>query len=222
MENSSCWKVGLRIQLPSTRPTRTAAMGPFHGTARQAERGRGGQSTPSMSASFSWSADSTVHEDLDFVLESLREERPDGAVDHAAGEDLLVRGPALALEEPARDLARGVGLLAIFDREREEGKRGDVGETVTAARTTVSPKRTSAEPAACLARRPDSMISGRPANCVSIRCTLLTFAMFGTRQYDAGAPGSSRGARGGSRQVSGGDPAARSARGRSPRSLRRR
>ncbi len=29
-----------------------------------------------------------------------------------------------------------------------------LGETVTAARTIVSPKRTRAEPAACLARRP--------------------------------------------------------------------
>ncbi len=35
LENSSCWKVGLRIQLPSTRPTRTAASGPFHGTVER-------------------------------------------------------------------------------------------------------------------------------------------------------------------------------------------
>ena len=39
---SSCWKVGLRIQLPSTRPTRTAAIGPFHGTVDSAQRGRRG------------------------------------------------------------------------------------------------------------------------------------------------------------------------------------
>src|SRR5947209_4248644 len=31
-ENSSCWNVGFKIQAPSTRPTRTAAMGPFQGT----------------------------------------------------------------------------------------------------------------------------------------------------------------------------------------------
>src|SRR6185295_2592496 len=66
------------------------------------------------------------HEDLHFVLEPFREERPDGPVDQARGQDLVIRRPALALEEPARDLARGVGLLAIFDGEGEERKGGDV------------------------------------------------------------------------------------------------
>ena len=50
--SSSCWKVGFRIQAPSTRPTRTAAIGPFQGTfdmARAAEAAV----TPSTSASFS-------------------------------------------------------------------------------------------------------------------------------------------------------------------------
>jgi hypothetical protein len=31
-EYSSCWNVGLRIQLPCTRPTRTPAIGPAKGT----------------------------------------------------------------------------------------------------------------------------------------------------------------------------------------------
>jgi len=56
--NSSCWNVGFRIHAPSTRPTRTAATGPFQGTldiVRAAEAAV----TPSTSASFSWSADST-------------------------------------------------------------------------------------------------------------------------------------------------------------------
>jgi hypothetical protein len=59
VENSSCWKVGLRIQLPSTRPTRTAAKGPFHGTEERLSA-VDAATTPSVSASFSWSADSTV------------------------------------------------------------------------------------------------------------------------------------------------------------------
>ncbi len=57
-ENSSCWNVGLRIQAPSTRPTRTAAMGPFHGTWDMVSAAEAAV-TPSTSASFSWSADST-------------------------------------------------------------------------------------------------------------------------------------------------------------------
>ena len=59
LENSSCWKVGLRIQFPSTRPTRTAASGPFQGTGERPSA-VDAATTPSTSASFSWSADSTV------------------------------------------------------------------------------------------------------------------------------------------------------------------
>ena len=58
LENSSCWKVGLRIQLPSTRPTRTPAIGPSHGIGEMASAAEAA-STPSTSASFSWSAEMT-------------------------------------------------------------------------------------------------------------------------------------------------------------------
>ena len=57
-ENSSCWNVGLRIQAPSTRPTRTAAIGPFHGTF-DSDSAVEAATTPSTSASFSWSAEMT-------------------------------------------------------------------------------------------------------------------------------------------------------------------
>src|SRR5689334_6646132 len=55
------------------------------------------------------------------------------------------------------------------------GKNGSeemVGETVMAARTIVSPNCTTAEPAACFAKRPLSMMSRRPAKSCSIRCTV--------------------------------------------------
>ena len=57
-ENSSCWKVGFRIHAPSTRPTRTAAIGPFQGTL-DSDSAADAAVTPSTSASFSWSAEST-------------------------------------------------------------------------------------------------------------------------------------------------------------------
>ena len=52
------------------------------------------------------------------------------------------------------------------------GKNGSVlslSLTVTATRTIVSPNCTSAEPAACFAMRPVSMLRVRPANCLSMR-----------------------------------------------------
>jgi hypothetical protein len=59
-------------------------------------------------------------DDLRLVVVALREERPQRAVDHARGQDLLLVGPALALEEAAGDLARGVRVLAIVDGEGQE------------------------------------------------------------------------------------------------------
>jgi hypothetical protein len=58
--------------------------------------------------------------DLDVGLVALGPQRADGPVGHPHRERLLHRGSALALEEAARDLARGVGLLAVVDRQGEE------------------------------------------------------------------------------------------------------
>ena len=59
-------------------------------------------------------------DDLHLVAEALRPERPDRAVDHARGEGGALAGASLALEEAARDLARGVHALFDVDRQREE------------------------------------------------------------------------------------------------------
>src|SRR5205085_11587344 len=61
-----------------------------------------------------------VDEDLNLVLEAFGEERPNRAVDDARRENLAVARPAFTLDVAARDLARRVGALAVFDREREE------------------------------------------------------------------------------------------------------
>src|SRR5262249_8640503 len=55
-----------------------------------------------------------------FAVEVGGEERPDGPVDQAGGQDLLGGGAALALDEAAGELAGGVGLLAVVHRQREE------------------------------------------------------------------------------------------------------
>ena len=57
---------------------------------------------------------------LHFVVEAVREQRPDRAVDEARGQRLLLGRPAFTLEEAARDASRGVGLLDVVDGEGEE------------------------------------------------------------------------------------------------------
>ena len=59
-------------------------------------------------------------DELRLAAPALGEERADRAVDHAGGEGALLAGAALALEEAAGDLARGVHPLLDVDREREE------------------------------------------------------------------------------------------------------
>src|SRR5215207_3035586 len=58
---------------------------------------------------------------------------------------------------------------------KPSGKNGRVlwfSLTVTAASTIVSPNCTTADPAACFAMRPVSMIRGRPAKLRSTRCVI--------------------------------------------------
>ncbi len=61
-----------------------------------------------------------VDDDLRLILEAFDEQRPDGPVDEAAGQRLLLRGTPLALEEAAGDLAGGIGLFLVVDGEGEK------------------------------------------------------------------------------------------------------
>ena len=79
-------------------------------------------------------------DDLGLVPEAVREQRPDRPVDQARGQRLLLGRAALALEEPARDLAGGERLLLVVDGEREEvlagldAPGGDGGRTARPSR----------------------------------------------------------------------------------------
>ena len=61
-----------------------------------------------------------VQVNLHLVHEALGEQRPQRPVDQAGGEDFLGGRPALALHEPAGELARGGAALAVVHLEREE------------------------------------------------------------------------------------------------------
>ena len=58
--------------------------------------------------------------ELRLVVPALGEQRADRPVDHARGQRALLAGAALALEERAGDLARGVHALLDVHRQREE------------------------------------------------------------------------------------------------------
>ena len=63
-------------------------------------------------------------DDLSLVEESGRKERADRPVDKARGQHLFFRRPSFALEEAARDLARGECLFLIVHGQREEIRPG--------------------------------------------------------------------------------------------------
>ena len=83
------------------------------------QRGRGGDGAEDVGLVLLVRREDRDHE-LDVVLVALGEERPDRAVGQARGEGRRLGGPRLALDEAARDLARGVHPLFELDGEREE------------------------------------------------------------------------------------------------------
>ena len=74
----------------------------------------------STSVSFSRVGREHERDDLRLVAPVVREERTDRAVDQAAREHFLLGRLAFALEEPAGDPARGVGVFLVVDGERQE------------------------------------------------------------------------------------------------------
>ncbi len=57
---------------------------------------------------------------LGFIAEAFGEERADGAVDNAAGQDFALAGPAFALDEAAGNASAGVGVFAVINGKGEK------------------------------------------------------------------------------------------------------
>ena len=87
--------------------------------ARQGQRGAGADDAQDGRIVLLVGRHDQVH-DLDVVAVVLGEERPDRPIGQAGGQDGLLAGAALALDEAAGDLARGVHALFVFDGEREK------------------------------------------------------------------------------------------------------
>src|SRR6185436_1140443 len=63
-------------------------------------------------------------DDLHVVVETIREQRPQRAIDETRSERLFFRRAAFALEEAAGNTAGCVGLFDVVDRQREEVTAG--------------------------------------------------------------------------------------------------
>ena len=122
-ESLSWLKVGLTTNSPSIRPTRTDAIGPLNGISLIVSAADAAI-VPRMSGIVLLVGREDRDHELDVVLVALGEERPDRPVGLAGGQDGVLRRPRLALDEAARDLARGVHPLLEVDREREEVEAG--------------------------------------------------------------------------------------------------
>ena len=104
------------------RPTRTAAIGVVNGIFDALSANDAAIEREHVGVVLLVGGDD-VDEDLDFVLEALGEERADRAIDDARRENLGVARASFALDVAARNLAGGVGLLAVLDEEGEEVER---------------------------------------------------------------------------------------------------
>ena len=87
--------------------------------AAEAERGRRGAHGDDVGLILA-----VVGKDLrdheDFIVEAVREQRADRAIDQAAGQRFLFGGAALTLEEAARDTPGGREFFLVVDGQREE------------------------------------------------------------------------------------------------------
>ena len=63
-------------------------------------------------------------DDLRLIHEPVREQRTNGTIDQAAGENFFFGGTPLAFDKPARNLSGGVSVFPIIYREREKSGPG--------------------------------------------------------------------------------------------------
>ena len=57
---------------------------------------------------------------MSLALETFLEERPDRAINLAAGQNFALTGAAFAFDKTAGDASAGVGVFAIVDSKREK------------------------------------------------------------------------------------------------------
>ena len=111
--------VGLRIYSPSIMPTRAAPIGPMKGTPEMVRAADARDHRDDVGLVLAVVAEHLADNE-NFIVEAFGEERPNRAIDQAAGQRFLFGGAALALEEAARDTPGGREFFLIVDGQREE------------------------------------------------------------------------------------------------------
>ena len=194
MSDSSSWAIdGLMTNSPSTRPTRTAETISWNGTSLRARAAE----APVMLSTSAWKS---VSAETMKATTWVSWRKPSGnsgrsgPVDEPRRDRLALGGARLALEETARDLAGGVGLVAILHEEREEIAIAGFLSAVTVMSDIVSPMRTTQLPLACLAMRPVSRLSvvpliSRLTTCFSIVSHSFQLLVQRAAPVAAGRPG---------------------------------
>ena len=89
------------------------------GKSRDRQRSRGTDQGGDVRIVFQIMADRGA-DDLRFIAIALVEERADRAIDQTGGQNLFLCRTAFTLEEATGDFARGVCLLLVVNRQREE------------------------------------------------------------------------------------------------------
>ena len=110
---------GVGDELPGDAANAQRAQRAVPGNIAHAQRGGSADDGEDIGIIFAVGAEEDAL-DLDFVEPAFGEERADGAVGQAAGEDFLFGGAAFAFEIAAREFAGGGRLFAVIHREREK------------------------------------------------------------------------------------------------------
>ncbi len=98
-------------------------MGPLNGRPDSASAAEA-PSSDGMSASISGSSEMHRRDDLHVVIEAIREQRTDRTIDETRRQRLFLGRTAFTLEEATGNAARGVRLLDVVDRQRQEVTAG--------------------------------------------------------------------------------------------------
>ncbi len=119
MELSCSVKVGLATKRPSISATRTAPTGPLKGIS-EIIRAAEAALIARISIGLSRIDREGIQDHLHVVAQVFGEERSQGAVGQASGQDGFFAGATFAAEERAGDAPTGVHALFIIDGQREK------------------------------------------------------------------------------------------------------